>query len=83
MKCINNDKFKKTSFKGQSGQTAVEYILMIAVIFSVIYPISIKIKSMIIDEECNSSSKSILCNLQTSFPTGQNNYKTFTIIPRN
>jgi len=52
----------------QSGQTSVEYLLMLAVVVMLVLSVSAKIKKYLSDDkECTASSKSMQCRLITLY----------------
>lgn len=47
----------------QRGQALVEYVLLLAVLVTIIIALMSQIKGMLIEKECRSNSKSLFCRL--------------------
>ncbi|EQC48448.1 hypothetical protein M899_1851 [Bacteriovorax sp. BSW11_IV] len=67
----------KQIFKGQEGQTAVEYILLIGVVVILCLSMMKIVKERMVSTNCTGNNQSIVCGLM-KIATPQN-YKYFNI----
>jgi Flp pilus assembly pilin Flp len=70
----------RTLLKSESGQTAVEYILMTAVVVTIITSLMGYVKKRVLGEgeECTPESTTIVCRFENIFAGG--NYKYFRVL---
>ncbi len=64
--------FCKLILKSKTGQTSVEYILLVSVIMTMLFGVTKQIRGFLFDDadNCTQGSKSLVCKLENSFKFG-------------
>jgi len=72
-------KLFKAIKKCQTGQTSIEYILLISVVITMLIGVSKQIESYLLADagNCKADSKSIVCRLENAFKFGGGDGKGF------
>lgn len=74
---------RRRGSRGEKGQTTVEYILLIAMIVTVVISLGGRLKDHILSTDCNANPSSILCLVKGVVdPEQAGGYKYFTIMRR-